>query len=410
MPREHIIAALDIGTTKICALVAEVDAQRRVNIVGVGTAVSRGMRRGVVVDIDEAARAIAEAVDKCERLAGMRVDSVYVGVTGTHINGVNRRGVVAVSPNAVEITEMDVERAKEAARVQAIANDREILHVLPRGYTLDGQDGVRDPVGMAGRRLEAEIHIVTAGTTSVHNLVRCVDRAGLQIDDLILQPLASSQAVLSQPEKDIGVALADIGGGTTDVAVFADGGVLYSSAVGVAGNHITNDLALGLRAPFQSAEQIKLQYGNALAEDVDPNETLEVRTYDYDEGELISQRLVAEIIESRVQEILSLVRSELRQAGVDGRLPAGVVLVGGTAELRNIRQVARDVLGTPARVGIPTGAIGLTDSIMRPAYATTIGLLQWAAYHTEDIEAPLGALPEWKGVGRLKSWFRELLP
>lgn len=409
MPREHVIVALDIGTTKICTLIAEVDVQRRINIVGVGTAASRGMRKGVAVDIEEAARAIEESVRKCERLSGYGIESAYVGVTGSHIAGMNRRGVVAVSPNAVEITEMDVDRAKEAARVQAIANDREILHVLPRGYTLDGQDGVRDPVGMAGRRLEAEIHIVTAGTTSIHNLVRCVNRAGLQIDDLILQPLASSEAVLSPPEKDIGVALADIGGGTTDVAVFSDGGVCYTSAIGVAGNHVTNDLALGLRAPFEIAESVKIQHASALASEVDPDDTLDIRTFDNEEGELVSRRLVAEIVESRVQEILSLIRSEIRHAGFDGRLPAGVVLVGGTAELRDIRTLAREVFELPVRIGVPTGAIGLTDTIMRPPYATTIGLLLWAAYHTDEFGAPMGAFPEWKGVSRLKGWFREFL-
>ncbi|MBV9281517.1 MAG: cell division protein FtsA, partial [Chloroflexi bacterium] len=274
MSREHVVVALDIGTTKICTLLAEVDRDRQVNIVGVGIAPSRGMKKGVVVNIDEAARAISQSVDKCERLSGYTIESAYVGVTGSHIASVNRRGVVAVSPNAAEITPLDVERAKEAARVQAIDNDREILHVLARGYTLDGQDGVRDPVGMAGRRLEAEIHIVTAGTTAVHNLVRCVNRANLQIDDLILQPLASSESVLSPAEKEVGVALADIGGGTTDLAIFRDGEVFHTSAIPIAGSHVTNDLSLGLRAPVAEAERVKLQYGSAVASEVDSAEAL----------------------------------------------------------------------------------------------------------------------------------------
>lgn len=409
MPRDQVVVALDIGTTKICTLLAEVDAERQVSIVGVGISPSKGMRRGVVVDIDEAARAIAHAVEKCERLSGYTIESAYVGVTGAHISGENRRGVVAVSPSAQEITEMDVERAREAARVQAISNDREILHVLARGYRLDGQDGVHDPVGMAGRRLEAEMHIVTAGTTAIHNLVRCVNRGGLQIDDLILQPLASSGSVVAPPEKEIGVAIADIGGGTTDVAIFSDGEVTYTSALGVAGNHVTNDLALGLRAPFDQAEYIKLHHGSALASEVDPDDALEVRTYDQDEGELVSRRLVAEIIESRMMEILSLIRSEIKRAGYDGRLPAGVVLVGGTAELRDIRALGREVLGLPVRVGIPHGAIGLTDTIMRPAFATSIGLLLWAAYHTEEARAPVSFFPQWQGMNRLRGWFREFL-
>ncbi len=410
MPKDEIVAALDIGTTKICTLVAEIDQHQQINIVGVGITPSQGMKKGVVVDIDQAAQAINESVRRCERLSGYTIPSAYIGVTGSHISGINRRGVVAVSPHAAEITSLDVERAMEAARVQAIANDREILHVLARGYTLDGLDGVRDPVGMAGRRLEAEMHIVTAATTAIHNLVRCVNRAGLQIDDLVLQPLASSEAVLSPSEKDIGIALADIGGGTTDVAVFTEGAVTYSSALGVAGNHVTNDISLGLRAPFAVAEQLKIQYGGAMSSEVDPGEAVEVPTYDQEEGELISRRLIVEIIESRIQEILTLIGSEVRRAGFDGRLPAGVVLVGGTADLRDIRLLGREVLGLPVRVGTPTGAIGLTDSIMRPAYATAIGLLQWAAYHTEGIGAPSMALPKWAGMNRLTGWFREFFP
>ncbi len=272
MPRQPIIVALDIGTTKICTLIAEVDRRREVNIVGVGTSPSHGMKKGVVVDIDQAAQAIVQSVSKCERLSGYTIESAFVGVTGSHIARVNRRGVVAMSPNSTEISDLDVERAMEVARVQAIANDREIIHVLPRGYILDGQDGVRDPVGMAGRRLEAEMHIVTGGTTPIHNLVRCVNRAGLQIDELILQPLASSEAVLTPAEKDIGVAVADIGGGTTDLAIFSDGEIYSTAVISVAGNHITSDLMLGLGMSAVDAEQVKIQYGTALSAEVNPSD------------------------------------------------------------------------------------------------------------------------------------------
>lgn len=409
MPREQIVVALDIGTTKICTLIAQIDEHRQVNIVGVGSAPSAGMRKGVVVNIDEAAHAIEQSVRKCERLSGYEIGSAYVGVTGAHVDSMNRRGVVAMSPTAAEITESDVERAMEAARVQAITNDREIIHVLPRGYTLDGQDGVRDPVGMAGRRLEAEMHIVTGGTTAIRNLVRCVNRAGLEIDDLILQPLASSEAVLSPAEKEIGVALADIGGGTTDIAIFVDGGIFHTGTVSVAGSHITKDLMLGLQAPFVEAERLKIDYGSALASEVDPNEAIEVRVFGADDPDLVSQRLVAEIIESRMQEIYSLIESDIRRAGFGSHLPAGVVLAGGTAELRDIRQLGREVLGLPVRVGIPTGAVGLTDTIMRPAYATTIGLLLWAAYHTDDNGNGQPLSFEWKGVSRIKDLFRSFL-
>ncbi|GAC1400167.1 MAG: cell division protein FtsA [Chloroflexota bacterium] len=410
MSRDHVIVALDIGTTKICTLIAEVDQHRQINVVGVGVSASRGMKKGVVVDIDEAAKAIARSVAKCERLSGYSIESAYVGITGSHISSVNQRGVVAVSPNADEITSQDVGRAMEAARVTAIAHDREIIHVLPRGYILDGQDGVKDPVGMAGRRLEAEMHIVTGGITPIHNLVRCVSRAQLQIDDLILQPLASSEAVLRPAEKESGVAVVDIGGGTSDIAIFSDGEICHTGALNVAGSHITRDIAYGLSAPLDVAEQVKIQYGGALTSEVDPSDTLEMRTYDTDEGELVARRLLVEIIESRVQEILSLVQSEISRAGFERYLPAGVTLVGGTAELPDIAALGRDVLGLPVRVGIPSGAIGLTDTIMRPAYATTIGLLQWAAYHTEDMRTTAPLFSEWRGMSKLRGWLRELLP
>ncbi|MGH2448295.1 MAG: cell division protein FtsA [Chloroflexota bacterium] len=408
MTRDNVVVALDIGTTKICTLVAEVDRDRQVSVIGVGTAPSAGMRKGVVVNIDEAAQAIAKSVERCERISGYNIQSAFVGVTGSHISSMNRRGVVAMSPHSTEITPLDVERAMDAARVQAISSEREILHVLARGYTLDGQDGVRDPVGMAGRRLEAEMHIVTAGTTAIQNVVRCVARAGLQLDDLILQPLASGESILSPGEKDIGVALADIGGGTTDIAIFSEGSVSYTGVVGVAGSHVTNDLALGLRAPFPVAEHVKIQHGSALSEEIDPDDAVEIETFDEEEGEVVSRRLIAEIMESRMQEILSLIDAEIKHAGFEGRLPAGVVLVGGTAEMRHLKLLGRSVLSLPVRIGMPAGAIGLTDSIMRPAFATTIGLLLWAAYHTEDVTVP-SSLPQWKGVGRLKGLFREFL-
>jgi cell division protein FtsA len=409
MSRDSVVVALDIGTTKICTLLAEVNQNRQISVVGVGTAPSAGMKKGVVVNIDEAAQAIAQSVERCERLSGYAIESAFVGVTGSHICGTNRRGVVAVSGNASEITSLDVERAMEAARVQSISNDHEIIHVIPRGYTLDGQDGVRDPVGMAGRKLEAEMHIVTGGSSPIRNLLKCVNRAGLQIDDLILQPLASGEAVLTRGEKDIGVAVADIGGGTTDVAVFVDGAVCHTGAVVVAGKHITNDLSLGLRAPFDVAEQVKIQHGSAVMAMVEVDDIIDVQTYDQDEPERVSRRLVADIVESRMQEIFGLIRAEIARSGYDGRLPAGVVLVGGTADLRDIRVLGRDVLGLPVRVGVPAGAVGLTDTVTRPAYATTIGLLLWAAYHTEDARAPVSPFTQWKGVSRLKGWFREFI-
>jgi cell division protein FtsA len=413
VPKEHAVVALDVGTTKICTLVGEVEPDRALNIVGVGTAESRGMRKGVVVNIDEVAGAIAEAVEQCGRLSGYRVESAFVGVTGAHIQGLNTRGVVAVSASASEISSADVDRAMEAARVQAISQDREVLHVLPRGYTLDGQEGVRDPVGMSGHRLEAEMHIVTAATTSIHNLVRAVRRAGIQIDDLVLQPLASSEAVLTSAERDLGVALVDIGGGTTDLAIFREQGVCHSATLAVGGYHITNDLALGLRAPFSLAEDVKIKYGCAVSDDLEPNDAVELKTFDNEEGEQVSRKLIAEIIESRMQEIFALVRREIERAGYGRLLPAGVVLTGGTAELRDVRQLGRDVLGMPVRVGRPSGVVGLTDTVTRPAYATSVGLLLWAGgKEVESISSvSVSNAPQWRPAsGKLGRWLREFLP
>lgn len=413
MPKEHAVVALDVGTTKICTLVGEIEPDRALNIVGVGTAESRGMRKGVVVNIDEVAGAIAEAVEQCGRLSGYRVESAFVGVTGAHIQGINTRGVVAVSASASEISSADVDRAMEAARVQAISQDREVLHVLPRGYTLDGQEGVRDPVGMSGHRLEAEMHIVTAATTSIHNLVRAVRRAGIQIDDLVLQPLASSEAVLTGAERDLGVALVDIGGGTTDLAIFREQGVCHSATLAVGGYHITNDLALGLRAPFSLAEDVKIKYGCAVSGDLEANDAVELKTFDNEEGEQVSRKLIAEIIESRMQEIFALIRREIERAGYGRLLPAGVVLTGGTAELRDVRQLGRDVLGMPVRVGRPSGVVGLTDTVTRPAYATSVGLLLWAGgKEVESISSvSVSNAPQWRPAsGKLGRWLREFLP
>jgi cell division protein FtsA len=422
MPQGMGVVALDVGTTKICTLIGEIEpapttknpGAKVLNVVGVGVAPSRGMRKGVVVNIEEVAAAIAEAVDQCGRLSGYRIESAYVGVTGAHIEGQNTTGVVAVSSAAGEIVATDVDRAKEAARIQAVSHDREVLHVLSRGYSLDGQEGVRDPIGMSGHRLEAQIHIVTGATTSIHNLVRAVRRTGVQIDELVLQPLASARAVLTPAEQEVGVALVDIGGGTTDIAVFQDRGVAYTATLPIGGSHITNDLALGLRAPVSLAEEVKLHYGAAIASELDPDAVVDLKTYDNEEGEPVSRKLIAEIVESRVYEIFSLVRRNLDRAGFGRLLPAGIVLTGGSAELKDIRKVGRDVLGMPVRVGKPSGIVGLTDSVTKPAFATSVGLLLWAADKEDEpttSSISLSSAPQWReGGGRLGRWLREFLP
>jgi cell division protein FtsA len=413
MPREQAVVALDVGTTKVCVLIGEIEPDRALNIVGVGTAPSRGMRKGVVVNIDEVAGSITEAIEQCVRLSGYRVDSAYVGVTGSHIQGLNTKGVIAVSSSVQEITPADVERAMEAARVQAISGDREVLHVLARGYTLDGQEGVRDPVGMSGHRLEAEIHIVTAATTALHNLVRAVRRAGVDIDAPVLQSLAAAEAVLQPAELESGVALVDIGGGTTDIAIFHDLGVAYTTTLPVGGTHITNDLALGLQAPMSLAEEVKIQFGSAVAGEYEPSDVVDLKTYDNEDGEPVSRRLIAEIVESRMQEIFALVKREIEKAGYGRLLPAGVVLTGGTADLRDIRRLGRETLGMPVRIGRPSGVVGLTDTVTKPAFATSVGLLLWAQNRDGDPVSTVSHSPSstWRGDShKFGRWLREFLP
>jgi cell division protein FtsA len=366
---DRYLSAIDVGTSKVCALISEPTPEGTLRVIGVGTAPSHGMRKGVVVDIEEASTAIATAVDKASRMAGCDLSVASVGIAGGHISAVNSRGVVAVARADHYVTQDDITRAVEAARAVAIPNNREILHVIPRSFVIDGQGGVRNPVGMLGFRLEVEAHIVTGSTTSIQNLVRCVERAGVQVGDMVLQPLASSQTALSNEEKEMGVVLADIGGGTTDIAVFMEGSIWHSVVLPVGGNHLTNDIAVGLRTSAAAAEEAKVSYGHAIAAAVDPTETVELATF----GSRDRQ-----IIEARVEEIFGLILNEVKRSGYEGLLPAGVVLAGGTAALHGISDLGREYMQLPVRVGYPRGVSGLVDTISGPAYATSIGLLLWS--------------------------------
>ena len=280
MAKERVIVGVDVGTTKICALIGEVDQDNRLNIVGVGMAPSQGLRKGMVVNIDEAAAAIREALDKTERISGYKIGTALVGIAGSHITSQNSRGIVAVSPNMHEITQNDIDRAIEAARAQPLPHNREVLHVIPREYVVDGENGIHDPLGMSGNRLEVETHIVTGAVTSIHNLIKCVEKTGIEIDDMVLEPMASSEAVLTSAERDLGVAMIDIGGGTTDLAIFINGSIWHTAVIGIGGNHLTNDIAVGLRTDPHVAEEMKQKYGTALAERVDVNEMIKMPTFD----------------------------------------------------------------------------------------------------------------------------------
>ncbi|MGC8874893.1 MAG: cell division protein FtsA [Chloroflexia bacterium] len=412
------VVGIDVGTTKVVTLVAEA-ADEQVNILGVGLTPSKGLKKGIVVNVDEAVTSIVTSVEKAERLSGYRIGSAYVGVAGGHIQSLNSRGVVAISRADREITPADLARALDAARAIAVPTQREIIHVIPRSYIVDGQEGIRDPVGLSGFRLEVEAHIVTGAVTAIQNLIKCVQRAGVEIDDLVLQPLASSEAVLTPAEREMGVMLVDCGGGTTDAAIFIDGSIWHTVVLPVGGNHITNDIAIVLRTPFDVAEYLKIRHGQARPNlegapaegEEGKDDTIEVESFTGSKKRTISRTLLHEVIEARVQEIFQMLRAEVRRVGYDGLLPAGVVLTGGTALLPGIEEVARDVLNMPVRIGVPTGLGGLADSIDTPAYATCVGLVRWG-FKRGGVAPYL--VPQEQGWARIynrfKSWLREFLP
>lgn len=405
MTEPRTIVSIDIGTTKICTLVAEGNASSSLRIIGVGVSPSRGMRKGVVVNVQEATEAIASSVVKAERLSGCTIDSAYISLGGSHIQGVNSRGVVAISRSERGITQQDIDRALDAARAIAIPQSREILHAIPRGFMVDGQDGVKNPVGMQGIRLEVEAHLVTASRSAVSNVARCVREAGIDIDDLILQPLASGEAVLTEAEREMGVVLADIGGGTTDLAFFLDGSIWHSVVLPTGGEFVTKDVAVGLRTPFATAEDLKIQYGHAQTSSVLGDETIEVMSFGDEPRQRISRLHLTDIIEARVEEIFRLIQRETKRLGYDGLLAAGVVLCGGTSNLPGMTDLGRDTLSLPVRVGKPHDMQGLTDVLEDPAYATAVGLLLWGQRQAPSTPPPRRT----DGLGKLWQRIRQVL-
>ncbi len=376
---KEIITGLDLGTTKICCVIAEVGEGGRLDIIGIGTHPSKGLNKGVVVDIESTVESIKSAVEEAELMAGVEVESAYVGIAGGHIKGFNSHGIIAVKNR--EVTEMDKERVIEAAKAVAIPMDREVIHVIPQQFILDGQSGIREPRGMSGVRLEARIHVITGAVTSAQNIVRSVNRAGLDVDDIIVEQLASAEAVLDADERDLGVALVDIGGGTADLALFAEDSVRYTSVIAIGGNHITNDLAIGLRTPQAEAEKIKCKYGCALSTMVKRDEKVEIPSMGGREPRVISRNVLCEIIEPRVEEIFQMIHHDLESSGYLGVIPSGLVITGGTSMLEGMVDVAERVFGLPVRRGNPTGVGGLVDVVNSPQYATAVGLLLFGSKH-----------------------------
>ncbi|MFH0900732.1 MAG: cell division protein FtsA [Pseudomonadota bacterium] len=401
--REELIVGLDIGTTKVAAIVGEL-SEDGIDVIGIGTAASRGLRKGVVVNIDATMQSIEKAVEEAEHMAGCEITSVWAGIAGAHIRGLNSHGTVAVKDK--EVREGDLARVIESAKAVAIPMDRQIIHVLPQQYIVDEQDGIRDPLGMSGVRLEAKVHIVTAAVTSAQNVIKCCNRCGLQVIDIVLEPLAASQIVLHEDEKELGVALVDIGGGTTDIAIFADGAIIHTSVLPLGGNHVTNDIAVGLRTPIESAERIKQRYGCALSSLVDPTEIIEVPSVGGRPPRVLSRSVLVDIIMPRVEENFEQVKRELVRANCDEFLTSGVVLTGGTTALEGTVELAEQTLGIPARRGVIMNVGGLVDVVKSPAYATAVGLVQYGASQQRTNGGGKGSGDQ--GVWRkMRTWFRE---
>jgi len=401
---------LDVGTTKVCVIVAEQDEDGEVHITGMGTSPSSGVRQGVVVDLEGTTRAIGEAIDKAERMAGVRITAVVVGVSGGHLTSQNSRGVVAVSRPDHEISEQDVSRVVEAARVAAVpAGDREIVHLLPRDFIIDGQDGVKNPVGMYGTRLEVDAHIVTGASTLLANLLKCVQRAGLESEALVLEPLASGEAVLSPAERELGVALVDIGGGTSSVGVFAGGGLCHTAVLPYGGNHVTSDIAVGLRTSLGEAEQLKITHGCAKMSMGGDGELIEVRHIGGRSPRVLPRRVLGEIIEPRVAEIFALVKADLARSGFAHRMPAGVVATGGTALLRGLAELITERLDVAARVGVPEVTGSVADTVSSPIYATGVGLVLRSAWQRRVGQAAGHLNGTGTVLGRVRQWMREFV-
>lgn len=409
---EPIVVGIDIGTTKVCTLVARVEGERNLRILGVGIEPAQGIRKGTIVDLAAASQSINRSIDKAQRTSGLEITSALVSLAGSHVSSVNSRGVVGISGRVIE--QEDVDRALEAAQAVAIPHNREIIHVIQRGFVVDGQDGIRMPVGMHGYRLEVEAHIITAAAATVENLRQCVLASGVQVSQFVLNPLASAETVLSDTERQMGVVVCDIGGGTTDMAIYIDGDIWHTMVLAVGGNHVTTDIAHGLRLPITQAEEIKKQYGYALQREVADNETFNVRTFSEDRPVSVSRKDLCNIIEARVEEIFELVLQEIKRSGYDGLLPAGMVLTGGASALPGIRALASEVLGLPVRIAQPEELIGLTDQLSSPAYSTSVGLLYWALLMSETSPAPRGGGSRLKGVNLnwdvIKDFLKRLLP
>ncbi|HEY6010579.1 MAG TPA: cell division protein FtsA [Nitrospirota bacterium] len=401
---DNVLVGLDLGTTKVCAIVGEVKDGGQVDIIGIGISPSHGLKKGVVVNIDSTVESIKKAVHEAELMAGVEINSVFVGISGGHIKGINSRGVAAIKNR--EVGPPDVARAIDGARAVNIPMDQQILHVLPQEFIIDDQDGIKDPHGMSGTRLDVKVHIITGAVTAIQNIVKSCSRAGLHVNDLVLQPLASSRAVLTPEEQELGVVVVDIGGGTTDIAFFLEGSLWHTEVLPIGGNHLTNDIAIGLRTPASEAEKIKIKYGCALSSLVKHEETLDVPSVGGRPPRLLSRQILCEIIEPRVEELFGMIQQRLKKTGFEDMFASGVVLTGGTALMEGVQDAAERYLGLPIRRGAPRNIGGLMDVVNSPIYATGVGLVLYGAENHQ--EAPR----KFRGggsLGRFWKWLGEYI-
>lgn len=400
-----MIVGLDIGTSKVAAIVGEMKDDGEIEVIGIGSQPSRGLKKGVVVNLEATVQSIQRAIEEAEAMAGCRIHSVYAGIAGNHISSMNSHGIVAIKEK--EVTQSDVDRVIDSARAVAIPADQKILHILPQEFVIDRQEGIKEPIGMSGIRLEARVHIVTGAVSAAQNIEKCIRRCGLEVDDVILEQLASAQAVLAEDEKELGVCLVDIGGGTTDIAVFTDGAIRHTAVIPIAGDQVTNDIAVALRTPAQYAEEIKIKYACALTQLARLDETIEVPSIGERPSRQISRLNLAEIVEPRYEELLLLVQAELRRSGFEDLIAAGIVLSGGSSRVEGLVDLAEEIFHMPVRLGLPQFVTGLSDVIRNPAYATGVGLLLFGRQHGPHGEkGPLGDGGFKRMVNKMKSWFQ----
>jgi cell division protein FtsA len=405
--QENIIVGLDVGTTKICAVVGEVEGNK-INIIGIGTHPSIGLRKGVVVNIESTVESIQKAVEEAELMAGCEISSVYAGIAGGHITGFNSRGIVAIK--GPEVTKNDVERVIDAARAVAIPMDREVIHVIPQEFIIDDQGGIQNPVGMSGVRLEAKIHIVTGAVTSAHNIVKCANRSGLDVCDIVLEPLASGEAVLTNEEKDLGAALLDLGGGTSDLAIFFGKNIKHTFVLSLGGNNLTNDISIGLRASQAEAEKIKIKYGTCVTQNISSEETIEVPGMGGRKPRKLPRQILGEILEPRIEEIFTLIKREILRAGMDNVITSGLVLTGGSSLLHGITDIAESIFDVPSRLGKPVGISGLVDVVNNPMYATGVGLVLYGARNQPEKKFRIRDSNIFHRImTRMKRWFKEVI-